>query len=101
MRTRHRALMTIVLDGFGGGDAKACSKLMRRARTDTFGSASFGNTIQVASKTSALAAKRRDMYWSAPRPYPGMRNAQWIEAQKPGYVRSSESGTRRLPWPGA
>src|SRR5216684_1425429 len=81
--------MTTVLDGAGEGSAKACCVLMRGARADMFGCASYREIFQLHQKLPFWQPKNRTgigAHRSAPRPY-GKPHESAIAT---GYVRRSE-----------
>src|SRR5271167_247179 len=86
MRTLQRALMTTVSDAAGKGSAKPCWALMRRARADTFESASPAAKPPPFQQVVLCRPKKPDRDWSAP---PGATRPV-ISTTEIGYVRRSE-----------
>src|SRR5712691_7785919 len=78
--------MTTVFDAAGGGSAKACWALMRRARADKHESASAAAKPSPFQEVASCRPEKPDRYWSAPR---GAKRPV-IPTTEIGYVRRSE-----------
>src|SRR6266446_2047001 len=83
--------MTTVFDAAGGGSAKACWALMRRAREDKHASASSAAKPSPFQGLALCRPEKPDTYWSAPR---GAERPV-ISVVEIGYVRRSEFMCRR------
>src|SRR5207302_4108907 len=85
--------MITVFDAAGGGSAKACWVLMRRAsahtpESDKFESASSPRKTSLLQAIMSCGPEKPDMYWSAPR----AAERPVISVPEIGYVRRSELG---------
>src|SRR2546423_3912589 len=83
--------MITVFDAAGGGSAKACWVLMRRAsahtpESDKFESASSPRKTSLLQAIMSCGPEKPDMYWSAPR----AAERPVISVPEIGYVRRSE-----------
>src|SRR5256714_12920586 len=90
--------MITVFDAAGGGSAKACWVLMRRAsahtpESDKFESASSPRKTSLLQAIMSCGPEKPDMYWSAPR----AAERPVISVPEIGYVRRSDPIGRQAP----